>query len=586
VIQYQQGAYREAEVSVRKAIAQRPDHAAAHADLSVVLRAAGKLDAAVAAYRDALRIRPKDSPTHFNLGNALADQGKLKEAATSYEVAVQLKPDFAEAYHHLGNVLARLGLLKRAVPCYVRALELKPEEVELIVDLGVAFLKLEKHQEAFTAFRRALQLRPDHVAALNNLSLVLKNTGQLDEAIKPLERAVAIDPGNAVIQSSLGTVLKDQGKLAAAAASFQKALGLRPDYAKAHYNLANTRLEQGQLDAAMAGYERAIELDPELADASYERACLWLLQGDFERGWPEYECRWQIRQAHRRGQLRRHDQWPLWDGGTLDGKSILLYAEQGFGDAFQFVRYAALVKERGGKVLLECDPRLIDLLSRCPSIDRLIPRGEEISESVDCQAPLMSLPGIFKTRANTIPAGEAYLMADPERVSRWRERLAACGGLRIGIAWQGSQEHARDRVRSISLAQFAPLATVPGVRLLSLQKGPSSRQVGELEGRFAVDDLAVELDEAAGGFVDTAAVMTSLDLVISSDTAIAHLAGGLGVPVWVALSEIPDWRWQLSRDDSPWYPTMRLFRQPDRGDWRGVFEAMAAALTARIAASK
>jgi hypothetical protein len=303
---------------------------------------------------------------------------------------------------------------------------------------------------------------------------------------------------------------------------------------------------------------------------------MWLLTGDFERGWAEYQWRWKAEQC----QWRDFSQ-PLWDGRPLEGRTILLHAEQGLGDTIQFVRYAALVKQRGGGVVVECPTPLLSLLASCERIDRLMGRGDELP-AFDLQAPLLSLPGIFHTSLDTIPADGPYLFADPGLVGRWRQELGGIAGFKIGIAWQGNPKNPDDRNRSIPLSDFEPLAGCSAVRLLSLQKEAGTEQLQKVAGRFPVIDLGSRLDEAAGAFMDTAAVMMNLDLVVTSDTAIAHLAGALGVPVWVAISFVPDWRWLLDRSDSPWYPTMRLFRQTRLGDWAGVFEEIKAALCVQL----
>jgi hypothetical protein len=283
--------------------------------------------------------------------------------------------------------------------------------------------------------------------------------------------------------------------------------------------------------------------------------------------------------------LARTPQFPTppWDGSPLDGRTILVHAEQGLGDTMQFLRYVPLVRRRGGRVILVCQPPLMRLLSRVPGIERLVAWGEPLPE-YDVQVPLMSLPGLFGTTLETVPAEVPYLDAEPALVEAWRHRLGSYAGFQVGIVWQGNPRFRFDRLRSIPLAQFAPLARVPGVHLLSLQKGPGRDQLAALPGSFPVTDLGHQLDETTGAFLDTAAVMKNLDLVITSDTVAAHLAGALGVPVWVALHDVPDWRWLLDREDSPWYPTMRLFRQTRPGQWEEVFERIAAALHRRLAA--
>ncbi len=401
--------------------------------------------------------------------------------------------------------------------------------------------------------------------AHNHSGAWFEQQGRLDEAVACYQQALALKPDYAEAHNNLGNVLKEQGKFEEALASYQQALGLKPDYAEVHYNQGVVLKEQGRLTEALASLEHALRLKPDYAEAHSSRALAWLLAGDFARGWPEYEWRWQCPPFS----LPRFGQ-PLWDGSPLGGQTILLYAEQGFGDTLQFIRYAPLVKERGGCVLLACPAALIPLLRSSRGIDRLLPQEGPLPP-LDVYAPLLSLPRIFSTTLATVPAQVPYLFADAQLSQHWREQLSALPGSKIGIAWQGSPHYRGDRQRSIPLVQFAPLARLPGVRLVSLQKGPGTEQLRDVANRFPVTDLGSQLDATSGAFLDTAAVMEHLNLVITADTVIAHLAGALGVPVWVALPFAPDWRWLLDREESPWYPTVRLFRQQTWGNWPEVF---------------
>ena len=297
--------------------------------------------------------------------------------------------------------------------------------------------------------------------------------------------------------------------------------------------------------------------------------------GRLDRGWPGYEWRWR-----ERGTEPPRFNAPPWDGSPPEGRTILLYAEQGLGDTIHFVRYAPIVQRLGGRVAVVCQRILVPLLSRCRGIDRLVPEGDPYP-GLDAHAALMSLPMILKTTLADIPADVPYLEAEPERVGRWRHELEGFSEFKIGIVWQGNPQFGMDQLRSIPLPAFAPIAGVPGVRLFALQKGPGSEQLRDMGDRLGAIDLTARMDPSAGTFVEEAAALMSLDLLVTSDTAMAHLAGALGRPVWVALPFSADWRWMLDREDSPWYPTMRLFRQPAWGDWNSVFERIAAELPAR-----
>jgi hypothetical protein len=418
------------------------------------------------------------------------------------------------------------------------------------------------------SYREVVRLEPDHSEALNNLGVALHAMQRTDEALDALRRAVAIAPGYAEAHNNLGNALRERGEFDEAESCYRRALAIKPDYAEARHNLGNARKSRGHLAEALDWYDRALAIRPDMAQIHLSRALAWLEAGDFERGWPEYEWRLKCPQFAI-PQLAP----PRWDGRPLDGRTILLYADHGLGDAIQFIRYAPMVKDRGGRAVVVCRAPLSRLLATCAGVDRVVVEGAPIP-ACDVHAPLMSLPGIFGTSASSVPANVPYLSADPGLIDAWAGELAGGDGLKIGIAWQGNPGHVRDRARSFRLERFEPLARRPGVRLYSLQKGHGSEQVAELEGRFPVIDLGPRLDD----LMDTAAAMMHLDLVISADTSVVHLAGALGVPVWVALPFETDWRWMSAREDCLWYPTMRLFRQPRWGDWDDVFARIAAAI--------
>jgi tetratricopeptide (TPR) repeat protein len=406
-------------------------------------------------------------------------------------------------------------------------------------------------------------------------SAVLKQ-GRWEEAVVRLQQFLGLNPNSAAAHLGLGVALMGLGRPAEAAVSFQEALRVDPNHAGAHSNLGVALLEQGRLEDAAASFQQAIHLKPQSAEVHTHLAMIWLLMGDFQRGWPEYEWRWR----HQHASMPRLPQ-PAWDGSSLAGRTILLRAEQGLGDTLHFIRYAPLVKQLGATVLVECQKSLILLLTSCPGIDGLVPRGAESPQAVDVQAGLLSLPGKLGTTLETIPANVPYLFADAQRIEQWRRELSRSKGFKIGIAWQGDPKQDRPGLsrRAVPLAEFLPLGRLADVQLYSLQKGPGAEQLGQVAHLFPVIDLGSRLDQAGGAFLDTAAVMKSVDLVVTCDTAIGHLAGALGVPVWLALPFVAEWRWLRGRHDSPWYPSMRLFRQDEPGQWQGVFERMAREVT-------
>jgi tetratricopeptide (TPR) repeat protein len=572
-----QGRLQEASDCYHRAIALSPSFAEAHYNLANVLQKEGNLEEAVACYRRALDLKPGNSDAYGNLGNALNDQGRLDEAIVCYRRAVELRPGHADYHNSLGLALQKQGKLEDAVACYRRTLELNPACLPTLNNLGLAFQEQSKPDYAIMCYRRALELDPVCIEAHNNMGLALQETGKNEEAASFFRRALELEPSNVKALSNLANALKKEGRLDEAIACYRRALQYEPQNPDVYTNLGLALRDQGQFDEADDCFRKAIEEKPDHAKARWSRSLLMLLQGDFEQGWLEHEWRWKNKELP----TRKFSQ-ALWDGGELTGKTILLHAEQGLGDAIQFVRFAPLAKQRGGTVILECPKSLCRLFANLP-VDHLVPKGSSLS-SFDVQAPLLSLPWIFKTTLETVPAEIPYLFAAPQLEEQWRARLQVLDGFKIGIVWQGNPTFPDDRRRSFRLVQFSRLAQMPGVRLISLQKGAGREElVGNGGPNWGDDhrapvDLGEEVDTVHGAFMDTAAIMMNLDLVITSDTAIAHLAGALGVPVWVALPFVPDWRWLLDRSDSPWYPTMRLFRQQRPGDWEGVFEEIETAL--------
>src|SRR5271166_368583 len=570
-----QGRPDEAVTCYQQALRLKPDDAEVQNDLGIVLARRGRLDEAAARFQQVIRLKPNYPDAYNNLGNILEKQDKLDEALACYQQALRLKPNYPEAHYNLGIVLARQDKLDEAVACYQQALHLKPNYPEAHHNLGLILAKQNKLDEAMASYQQALRLKPNYPEAHSNLGNVLQEQGRLDEAVASCQQALRLKPDSAEAHHNLGIVLAKQDKLDEAVASFQQTLRLKPDYPDAHHNLGIVLARQGRLDEAVACYQQALHLKPDYPEAHWNRSLAWLLMGRFEQGWPGYEWRWKCKEF---GSLPPFHP-PLWDGSPLDGRTILVHAEQGLGDTLQFIRYAPLVHQRGGRVILVCQPPLIGLLTRSPGVERLVAQGEALPE-YDVHVPLMSLPGLLGTTLESVPADVPYLDAEPQLVEAWRHRLGSYPGFKVGIVWQGNPNFRLDRLRSTLLTQFAPLARVPVVHLFSLQKGPGAEQLAAVTDRFPVTDLGRRLDD----FMDTAAVLKNLDLVISVDTAIAHLAGALGIPVWVALPFVPDWRWLMDREDSPWYPSMRLFRQTRPGQWEDVFHHIAEALQRRLAA--
>ena len=473
-----------------------------------------------------------DTDALVSQGNALMQSGRFAQAAAIYDRALALNPAEPRAHNNLAVALAEQGQWERAVLAYQEALRQDPGYAEAHYNLGNAFQALVRYVDAIACYDRALELVPGWPSALLNR----------------------------------GRVFAARGQQALAADSYRQAIESRPDYPEAHNNLGLALALQGQFDNAMQHFDRAVELAPQFADAHANRAQLRLLLGDLKRGWSEYEWRCRL------------SSWalptlpiPRWNGQIVSGLTLLLRAEQGFGDTLQFVRFAATMQRGGMRVIVECQPALASLLARAAGVDAVVARPSA-SPPCDAQIPMASLPGMLGVRdIAAVPATAHYLQAHPQLVAQWRDHLTSLAGFRVGIVWSGSPGHPQNCHRSIAPEHFKGLAEVPGVTLVNLQfKLPTPAGLNAVQ--------LGHVDHGPPSFEDTAAIIANLDLVISCDTVVAHLAGALGVPVWIALSVATDWRWLLERDDSPWYPSARLFRQKRLDEWAEVFVRIKAAL--------
>jgi len=592
----------------QKAISADPAAPEIHGDLGVAFARLGRFDEAEAAFRLAIRLGPTRAVVYANLATCLADQGRLPEVEEWTRQAIQLDPKAADPHRLLGCSLDARGRVPAAEAAFREAIRLDPRLADAHYRLGMLLLRTDRNQEAEVALRESVRLRPTHVPGWSALGNLLEAANRPTEAVECAREAVKLDPNSADLHnnlgvalaacdrpqeaeteyrealrlnpklvsahSNLGNTLRALDRVDEAEQSLREAIRLKPDYAEAHNNLGIVLVQMGRSKEAMTHYEEAIRIRPDYPEARLNRSLSWLAEGDFDRGWQEYEWRWKIRHIKPPPATV-----PRWDGSPLDGQAIMIASEQGLGDTINFVRYAQLVKARGGVVYVDCQEPLAGLLGSCPGVDRVVPRGTALPPH-DFWAPLLSLPGLLGVPPNAATAPVPYLQPDPARVEFWRKELGPTDDLRVGIAWQGSKVHRGDRLRSVRLTRFAPLAAIPGVQLFSLQKGAGSEQLADpAAAEMGVVDLGAR---TAADMGDVAALMTSLDLLITVDTALAHVAGALGVPIWVAVATPSDWRWLQNREDTIWYPTMRLFRQPRRGDWDAVFGRLAVALAGLV----
>lgn len=567
----------------RMALALMPEHPQALGNLGNALQQAGRLNEAVATFRRALRVAPHDAALHFNLGNALAAQGELAEAAEAYRQAIRLAPRLTAAHLALGNVLQRQGRHGDAVQAYETAIRISPAVSAAHLQSGNARRALGDIKGAVAAYRRALNMNGDFAPAWCNLSAVCYQQGLLETAIICARQAIALAPGYADAFCNLGNALLALGAFRDAEAAYRAAIASAPNLAAAHANLGAALRDMGRLAEAEHALRTALELAPQSAPAHFNLGLVLLSAGKWEEGWPEHEWRW-----HTGAMPALRLSVPQWEGEDARGRTILLHAEQGLGDTLQFVRYAPLLAARGARVILQVQRPLVRLLKHLPGPSRVLAEGETPPE-FELHCPLMSLPYAFGTTPATVPAGPyengAYLRADALLIARWQARLPPRrGALRVGLVWAGDpragepRAHYADKRRSIPLTAFAPLGGVKGVEFFSLQWGKARKDA--VPPGLALIDLMGEVSD----FADTAALIAGLDLVISVDTAVAHLAGALGKPVWLLSRFDGCWRWLTKREDSPWYPTMRLFRQQAPGNWAPVIARVRAALSALVPA--
>jgi tetratricopeptide (TPR) repeat protein len=535
-------------------------------------------------------------------GVQLAGQGCMQEAIDFWQAAIALDPDHVDAHHNIGAALSRLGQLEQAKRYLRRTLELRPDHAEACFNLANLVWKSEgpvseRETETIQLLRQAIALKPALIEARYKLGTVLNDCRRFEEAAATLRDAFdlsvpgapasapidfaaataqAAHPLTASICNQLGVAYCALLRHQESEAAYCAAIGLRPQFAEAFSNLGNCYQEQARLPEAIASYEYSVALNPNLPITRLNLALARLQNGDLAHGWPEYEWRWHLKD------LPPAFHGPYWDGSPLEGRTIFVYLEQGLGDAIQFLRFLPLVQARGGRVVLECPAFLEPLVSRCPGIDALTLDGAPLP-AYDVQAALMSLPGLLGITLNNLPAEVPYLFLDDELTAKWQKRLAEVPGLKVGILWQGDPRYSKDRFRSTALEPFLDLARIEGVQLVSLQTGPAAEQLSRLEQPAQVLEVMESRQVGPGTLIETAALIKALDLVISIDSGLAHIAGALGRPIWVPLAVACDWRWFVHRSDSPWYPTMRLFRQTKPGQWSDVFRTIGAALRERLA---
>lgn len=560
------GQLEQAEKLYQQVLQTVPNHPAALHSLAMIASGRGKYDMAIEFASKAIKEMPEIPQFYNTLGVAFKEAGKLQEAVDACKQAISLNPDYVEAYNNLANILQSQGRQDEAVENYKHVVRLKPNVAEVYYNLGIVLNKQGHSAEAIENYKQAVRLKGDFAEAYYSLGNILRAQGRQDEAIENYKKAVRLKPDFFKACNILGEMLNERRRYAETIELFKRFLQLRPDYSDAYNNMGVTLMKQGHYDEAIENYRQSLKLNPESIEAHRNIGMLFLLTKRFKQGWEEYE--WRHKSANNICQ-------PYWDGSSFEDKRLLVHCEQGMGDSFQFVRYLPMVKERGGTVIFGDRKPILAVLRQFPGIDELaeVAPGAKPNINFDYHVLLLSLPGIFETTLETIPAEVPYLYAEPEKAQYWKN-LFVRDGFKVGIVWAGggvlgagAYGLKKEYDRSCSVEDFAPLARIDGVRLYGLQKGKRAEDVDNLPEDIALTNFGEHFED----FADTVAAIENLDLIISIDTAVAHLAGAMGKPVWTLLPFAPDWRWMLDRQDCPWYPTMKLFRQRKPDDWREVF---------------
>ena len=611
---YEQGKPAEALPFMQRAVGLQPDAHAAHGNLGAAYLALGQLDAAHEAltralglapdsdvicnlmgtvqrarndvdgarrsFAKALALNPGNAEAANNLGNLAKEARDFPAAEGYYRQALQINPRFADAWNNLGALYQTQRELEKAEEAIRQALAIRPDNADALNNLGGVLQERGDLEAAEECLRAALRLQPNLPVAMYNLGNVLRMMGRLQEAERHCRRAIEIDPMSAAAINNLATILGQRGDLEAAEAACRSALRIDPACAPVHSNLGSIFRQRGDMRTAESFYREALRLDPGHPHIEYDLSILALLQENYEEGFELYESRFHC--AGRDFAATRHSYRQLaavapWRGDPLSGKRIHVWSEQGLGDTLMMMRYLPLLKAQGAAHLsVQCEPALERVIASFPEVDKVIAQSGAVPDrQADFHCSMMSLPHRFGTRIGNVPNAVPYLDIPETLVSIWRERLAGIAKPKIGLAWAGNRTLRDDAQRSIPLKQLAALFRYPQVQMLSLQKGEAAREWADHA------STGSEFIEQCRDFVDTAALVSNLDVVITVDTAVAHLAGALGKPVWLLNRFGSEWRWGLEREDSPWYPTLRQFRQRNRGDWAETIDRVDQALSAR-----
>jgi tetratricopeptide (TPR) repeat protein len=517
--------------------------------------------------------------------NGLFTAEQYDEAIAFYKQALALNPTCAQIFFNLGQALYHAKKYPEALYAYKKTVLHKKDHYRAYVQIAKVMMDVKQTKDAIEPLKQSLILEPNNPDARLLLSKAYSESNRFDDSIKTISEGLALEPGHINMTFELANVYNTINRLDESLAIYKDLDRILPNNPSILYNIAFTYKKLGDLPTALPYYNKVLELDPNHSEALFSRGLAYLVIGDFERGWHGYEWRYS---RPSQGSLRSYSE-PRWDGSDLNGKTILIHAEQGLGDTFQFIRYAKHIKAKNGKVIVAVQKPLVTLMKNCEGVDQVISL-EDTPPHFDVHSPMLSLPYVMKTRIDTVPNEIPYLHADEKLVTEWKEKLAADKNFKIGICWQGNDNYATPMLRttvaqkSVHPREFEPICSVPGVSIYSLQKMTGTDQLKEIPSTMIVKTFDGDFDQSHGRFMDTAAVITNLDLVITVDTSISHLSSGLGTPTWILLPNPADWRWMIDRNDSPWYPNVtRLFKQPTPGDWKSMIQEVAVELKKHIA---
>lgn len=562
---HQSGQLQDAERIYRQILEFDPSHVDANHLLGLVAHQTNKSEEAVELITKALAVNPTYGEAHNNLGTVQLALQRFEDAADSFRQAIKHKANYAEAHFNLANVMTAQRNFVGAAQAFQKALDINPDYLQARLNLANILKTLGRLDEAVTLYRLVIETAPNLAQAHNNLGAALLEQRNYSDAAASFSQAVSLEPQYFEAISNLGCVKRDLGQTQDAVKLHLQALAINPQYADAHNNLGNARLDEMDYQGAAECYKRALSIDPNHVDAHINLGFLNLLLGDFKAGWAHNA--WRRRGRELLLSARTYTQ-PLWDGGDLNGQSIFIYPEQGIGDFIQCARFVQNLIDLGGDVTLEIPSSLMPVFDRFIPGLKCIVSGQAVPD-FDCHASVMDLPGLLSVELNDLPGKTSYLSPPADAQASWAQRFEGDTNLRVGLVWAGNPKHKNDRARSMDPALLQPLTEVAGVSLYSFQVGGAENGVAEIGA-----DKVVDLKPYLSDYGQTAAALAGMDVLVSVDTSVAHLGGALGLPTWIMLPTTLDWRWMLAREDSPWYPSVKLYRQKAKGDWAGVVEVI------------